>query len=536
MTILSIFFSTFVSEDLTCIAAGLLAKEGKLSLALAIFSTGLGIFVGDCLLYLGGYLVRRGIVNWNFLLNLQKKWESTKVLTNWKLHYKKSIFLSRFFPGTRLPLYFSSGFFALPFFSFFYISLFAVTVWTIIFVSLVYLYGNLVSLYGSPENSILLSLGVGLSFYLLYRILRGTIDPSEREKSILLLKKLNRLEFWPASFFYLPLVPYLFYLALRYRGLRYITVVNPGILASGIAGESKSEILNLIPGDRVASYQFLSKDEKDPESRIQNWMVQKNLEFPIIAKPDKGERGFLIKKLHSLEETSTLLKSYPMDWLFQEYLEGPYEVGVFYYRDPREKQGKIFSITDKIFPEVTGDGICDLKTLITNHPRFRFQKEAHIKHNKYQLDKVLQKGETIAIGSIGNHIQGCMFQDGNHWRTIEMETKLISIGDSIPGFYFGRFDIRFSDPEKFQLGLGFKIIELNGATSESTNLYDPKFSIFESYSILFRQWKILFQIGYENYKIGVPLYPYKKLYHLVQNHRKYKANFSDQSQSQYSFI
>lgn len=528
MTVFSLFFSTFVSEDLTCIAAGLLAKEGKLSLALAILSTGLGIFVGDCLLYLSGYLVRRGIVKWNFLLNLQKKWESTKVLTNWKLHYQKSIFLSRFFPGTRLPLYFSSGFFGLPFFPFFYISFFAVTVWTITLVSIVYLYGNLVSLYGRPDHSVLFSFCVGFSFYLLYKIIRIAADPSERENFWIRIKKLNQLEFWPTSLFYLPLVPYLFYLALRYRGFRFLTAVNPGILASGIAGESKSEILNLIPKGSQASYLFLSKEEKDPQSRIQNWMIQENLKFPIIAKPDKGERGFLIKKLYSLEETSTLLQTYPIDWLFQEYLEGPYEVGVFYYRDPREMKGKIFSITDKIFPEVTGDGFCDLKTLIKNHPRFRFQMEAHYKHNKHQLDKILQKGETISIGSIGNHIQGCKFQDGNHWKTKEMETKLISIGDSISGFYFGRFDIRFSDPSDFKLGLGFQIIELNGATSESTNLYDPKFSIFESYSILFRQWKILFQIGSLNYKAGIPLYPYKKLYQLVKNHREYKANFSEE--------
>ncbi|EOQ98214.1 SNARE-like domain protein [Leptospira wolbachii serovar Codice str. CDC] len=527
MTVLSLFFSTFVSEDLTCIAAGLLTKEGKLSLPLAILSTGLGIFVGDCLLYLCGYLVRRGIVKWNYLQNLQKTWQSTKVLTNWKQHYKKSIFLSRFFPGTRLPLYFSSGFFTLPFFPFFYISFFAVTIWTTAFVYLVYLYGNLVSLYGNTSHSILFSFCIGLSFYLLYKTLRIATDPSERKKFWILIKKLNHLEFWSASLFYLPLVPYLLYLALRYRGLRYITAVNPGILASGIAGESKSEILNLIPKESVASYLFLSKEEKDSQSRIQNWMLEKNLKFPIIAKPDKGERGFLIKKLNSLEECSTLLQTYPIDWLFQEYLEGPYEVGVFYYRDPRKKKGKIFSITDKVFPEVTGDGTSNLKTLITNHPRFQFQKEAHINHNKHQLDKILLAGETVSIGFIGNHIQGCMFQDGNNWKTKELETKFISIGDSVSGIYFGRFDIRFSDPNEFKLGLGFKIIELNGATSESTNLYDPKFSIFESYSILFRQWKILFQIGYENYRKGVSLYPYKKLYHLVQKHKKYRENFSN---------
>ncbi|MBM9591071.1 SNARE-like domain protein [Leptospira sp. 201903075] len=530
MTILSLFFSTFVSEDLTCIAAGLLTKEGKLSLHLAIFATGLGIFVGDCLLYFGGYLVRRGIVKWNFLLNLPQKWESTKVITNWKLHYRKSIFLSRFFPGTRLPLYFSSGFFALPFFPFFYISFFAVTVWTTAFVFLVYLYGNLVSLYGSPSPSIFFSACVGLSFYLLYKILNIAANRTKIENFWIRIKKINRLEFWPASVFYLPLIPYLLYLALRFRGFRYITAVNPGILASGIAGESKSEILNLIPKETVAKFQYISQKETDPESKIQNWIQREKLSFPIIAKPDKGERGFLVKKIHSIEECRTLLQTYPLDWIFQEYIEGPLEVGVFYYRHPREKQGHIFSVTDKIFPEVTGDGVSDLKTLIANHPRFKFQKETHFKHNKQKLDKILSVGETISIGSIGNHIQGCMFQDGSHWKTKEMESKLISIADLIPGFYFGRFDIRFSDSRKFQSGLGFKIIELNGATSESTNLYDPKFSIRESYSILFRQWKLLFQIGSANYQAGTPLFPFTDLYRLVKNHNKYRETFSDKDE------
>ncbi|TGL45991.1 SNARE-like domain protein [Leptospira perdikensis] len=527
MTALSLFFSTFVSEDLTCIAAGIVAKNGNLSLLSAIFTTGLGIFVGDCLLYFFGFIVRRGFLKWEFLRKVQIKLESLEIIDEWKLHFRKSIFASRFLPGTRLPLYLSSGFLGLPFFAFFYTSLIAVTLWTTGFVSLVYLYGNLVTLYWNPKNSLLFSLAIAFSFYILYFMMRITFYPKEREKTSFFVAKFKQLEFWPASLFYLPLVPYLIYLALRYRGVRYITTVNPGILASGIAGESKSEILNLIPKEVVAKYQFISPKEKNPKSKIQNWIQTENLRFPLIAKPDKGERGFLVKKIHSLEDCLTLIQTYPLDWIFQEYVEGPFEVGIFYYRHPKDKQGKIFSITDKIFPELIGDGHRDIKSLISNHQRFKFQKNTHFKHNKHQLDRVLSAGETISIGSIGNHIQGCMFLDGSRWKTKEIEIKLISIADTIPGFYFGRFDIRFSDPNKFNSGYGFKIIELNGATSESTNLYDPNFSVLQSYSILFRQWKLLFQIGYENYQAGIPLFPFTDLYHLVKNHNQYRDIYSD---------
>ncbi|EMO29639.1 hypothetical protein LEP1GSC170_5906 [Leptospira interrogans serovar Bataviae str. HAI135] len=46
-------------------------------------------------------------------------------------------------------------------------------------------------------------------------------------------------------------------------------------------------------------------------------------------------------------------------------------------------------------------------------------------------------------------------------------------------------------------------MELNGITSESTNLYDPSFSIWKMYKILFNQWNLLFQIGSENNHLGI---------------------------------
>ncbi|MCB1323119.1 MAG: carboxylate--amine ligase, partial [Leptospiraceae bacterium] len=49
------------------------------------------------------------------------------------------------------------------------------------------------------------------------------------------------------------------------------------------------------------------------------------------------------------------------------------------------------------------------------------------------------------------------------------------------------------------------IIELNGGTSESTNIYDPEKSIRFLYATLFRQWNLLFQIGYANRRRGQPV-------------------------------
>jgi len=71
-----------------------------------------------------------------------------------------------------------------------------------------------------------------------------------------------------------------------------------------------------------------------------------------------------------------------------------------------------------------------------------------------------------------------------------------------PGFYIGRFDVRYTDVAAFRAGRDLAIVELNGATSESTNLYDPSWSLFAAYRTLFRQWSLLYRIGDANRQQG----------------------------------
>ncbi len=56
--------------------------------------------------------------------------------------------------------------------------------------------------------------------------------------------------------------------------------------------------------------------------------------------------------------------------------------------------------------------------------------------------------------------------------------------------------------EDLRRGENFRIIELNGVTSESTNIYDPRYSLADVYRILFRQWRLAFEIGRENIRLG----------------------------------
>lgn len=108
---------------------------------------------------------------------------------------------------------------------------------------------------------------------------------------------------------------------------------------------------------------------------------------------------------------------------------------------------------------------------------------------------MLADGERFPLAMAGNHRQGTLFRDGSHLLTPELEEVIDRVVQSFHGFHFGRFDVRYADPEEFKAGRGFAVVELNGATAESTNLYDPSWPVWRAYHTLFRQWALLFRIG-----------------------------------------
>jgi len=51
---------------------------------------------------------------------------------------------------------------------------------------------------------------------------------------------------------------------------------------------------------------------------------------------------------------------------------------------------------------------------------------------------------------------------------------------------------------RYSEGRSFKVMKLNGDTSEATHIYDPKGNLWEAYKVMFAQWDIAFEIGAQN--------------------------------------
>ncbi|BAT19617.1 MULTISPECIES: DedA family protein [Asaia] len=123
---LAVIIGTFILEDATTMIAAMAVDDGRLSVALALVSLYIGVAVGDLGLYgLGA---------------VGAKWPPARRWLTMPRHDKgrswfhrnvvRTVVISRFIPGARLPLYTACGFFRAPFGAFAASAVVATLIWT----------------------------------------------------------------------------------------------------------------------------------------------------------------------------------------------------------------------------------------------------------------------------------------------------------------------------------------------------------------------------------------------------------------------
>jgi len=342
-------------------------------------------------------------------------------------------------------------------------------------------------------------------------------------------RRSTRWEFWPPWIFYPPVFAYIVYLMVKHRSATIFTAANPAILAGGVLGESKYDILQgLVAGasDYVARACLiggnLSAEAKTIAARC--FMDAQCLTFPIVVKPNYGQRGSGVVIARSEDVLAQCLSQSAVDTIVQEYVGGA-EFGVFYYRRPSESHGHIFSVTEKTLPSVVGDGRRTLEALILRDERAVCAARLYCDRHRHRLSTVPAHGETIALAELGTHCRGALFRDGGWVRSQALEARFDTIAKGFDGFFFGRFDVRLERQteggiEAFRAGHGFKILELNGVTSEATHIYHPGTPLMTAYRVLMRQWRIAFEIGEENHRRGAPLTSVRALIQLTHEYMR----------------
>lgn len=529
--------ATFASEDLTTIFAGLLVAKGELAFWTALSGCTLGIWVGDGLLWLLGRTVGRPALRLPILRRLIQPWQLVRAERWFARRGLRVVVISRFLPGSRLPAFFAAGLLGARAGWFLGWALLAALLWTPLLIG--------ATIVAAPRIEALVAQLVALrgawallpplvSLAVLVVVLRSLELLSDwRARRLWSARWTRRLrwEFWSPWVFYVPAACWYLLLAARHRSLTLPTVANPGMDGGGFIGESKAAILRDLVAGRPEAQRFVVRTMLLPErpageaggaagsaaasgaapatdrwAALAAWMSEQGLHFPLVLKPDVGQRGSGVRKVSSAAEARAYLDAMPLAIAAQEYAAGPHELGVFWVRPPGSSRGTIFSTTEKFFPEVVGDGEHDLEDLILLHPRAVLMSGTFFRRHQELLDWVPGVGARFPLVTSGNHCQGTLFKDGRRLATEALRARLDALADGFAGLYIGRFDLRAADLEALQRGEGFQIVELNGATAEATHIYDPDFGLVRgpviAYRTLFAQWSLVFRVAAANRAAG----------------------------------
>lgn len=332
--------------------------------------------------------------------------------------------------------------------------------------------------------------------------------------------RLFNWEYWPFHVVYGPLYLYWLWLCLRARSFFFFNTANPSVKNGGFLMESKWAIYNLMDPAYYPSTLYFEKGTDATE--ILESIHRNAFQFPLIGKPDIGMQGLAVKKILDEKDLIDYVTSSKVNFLIQEFVAYEQEVGIFYYRYPGAAKGHISGIVGKEFLTVTGDGVSTIETLLRKNKRYILQLPELRKNAPGRLEEVPAKGKEEVLVPYGNHVRGAKFLDVSEWADEQFTASIDKVCRQIEGFYYGRLDIRYRSLEELKQGVHFSIIELNGAGSEPTHMYDPKHSLFFAWKEIIRHWNILWKISRANHRLHKT--PYMKTsegLRMLQDNREY---------------
>ncbi len=523
---------TFLHEDAAILAAAFSTVEHKLPLWMAYSSVYLGIVSGDLLIYGLGHMAQKN--KWLRSRIIGPKVERVQLWL--ESHLVRVLVLCRITPGLLFPTFVACGWFRIPLSRFATVSILAGAIYSSVVLTLIILFGDLVlNTLGYWAWGVLAIVIVGFavrnsfksrwskttekamgylppSFFSVFKKYMPALKNKFHGMPSLddLKRRVSVAEHIPNNILYIPVGLYYLFLSLRYRSLTLPSASNPNIETGGFMGESKGSVMNQVSKDQqpwIAQFVSLHRDGLPSETELENalsLMRNKDLDFPVVAKPDIGWNGYGVRLIEDKNHLHQYISAFPHDEkiLLQRPVPHDGEAGIFYVRIPGESNGKIYSITLRYFPFVTGDGKSTLRELITNDRRTKLRagfylggKPEHVGFASEDLDHVPEEGELVRLSFIGSLRVGGLYRNASHLITPELSNRFDEIALSMPEFYFGRFDIRFESVDSLMKGEGFSIIEINGAGAEAIQAWDPNVPLFKLYREFFKSYKLLFKIG-----------------------------------------
>jgi membrane protein DedA with SNARE-associated domain len=318
----------------------------------------------------------------------------------------------------------------------------------------------------------------------------------------------------PSVLFRLPLALHWFALALRHRGIALPCLANPRLATGGLWGESKAECLRAVAAAQrgvIADFVVMRRRADAStlnfdHARALRLVADAGLRFPLVAKPDIGRDGHGVRLVEDAAALRRYLEKFPggAKLILQRYIAWAGEAVVHYSRTPGES-GCVRSLTLRICPLVTGDGVATLRELIAGDRRLRRHAAlflghdpSHLGHDRAALDRVAQDGEIVRLALIGSRRAGAGQRDAGHLVTPALAAAIAAIVDGMPDVHYARLSLRFESPDKLARGEDLVVIDIGGIGGDADDAWDPALPLREAWRRQLVRQRLLFALGASN--------------------------------------
>jgi hypothetical protein len=321
-------------------------------------------------------------------------------------------------------------------------------------------------------------------------------------------RKLIEWEYWPFHWVYGPVYPVFAWYMARCGFRFFFSASNPSIFSGGFLMESKKKVYDILPAGTYPSTLYF--EPGTAAATVLQETLAAGIGFPMILKPDIGGRGRAVVVVNNADELFYYVPQYTLPFLAQDFIAYEKEAGIFFVKQPGSKKGRVTGIVGKTFGSVTGDGEHSIADLIAADERLSLYMDSLAPQLGRRMEEILAPGKTEVLVPFGNHARGAAFFNWKHLIDERLHNWASNLAADIDGFYYGRLDIRFNDWDEMIVENKFSIIELNGAGSEATHIYDPSQSIFYAWKEIIRHWRMLWRVSRANHRKGVPYMSFKE--------------------------
>ncbi len=512
--VLIIILCTFVAEDPTCLAAGLLAAEGIIGFWWAALACTVGIFIGDMVLYSLGRWLGRGALRRAPLKWIVKEHEIDR-MAGWFGSPRGLLVIvsSRFIPASRVPTFVTAGILRLGLPRLSLLLFVAALVWTPVLMLLGSTLGppfmEQFPRYKQYAAWIVLGLFAFIWFFTHWVV--PAMTWRGRREIVMKVRGLMQPSLWPGWILYLPVRLGIILLSLRHRRLTAFASANPALgRVGGFIGDSKSLLLRPFQRDSRCCPTLALSLEDPKEERIKEAAAFAACHgFPVVFKPEVAEDGAGLRFVHTQEQLERLVSSAKEDFLLQKFVPG-FEFEVVWRRNPGKDDGRIMAIVQKRDVTVRGDGEQTLEELIWLDEVAVSRANLFLRCHARDLNRVIPAGQKVTLNLTGSYGHGARCLHRHDLITVELDTAMTAFAKRFPGLHFARFDLRAVSIEDLKAGR-FVVTEVGGCCHVSSLLRDESLRFARSYAAVWGQLRACLDAGAYNLRQNVRPVPVEEL-------------------------